>query len=479
MIQSFIHTSESSNLYIYDDQHRLSMLVHPNFESAKDNLGNVDPYYVKKYAYLRDHGFFEKPKPTNFRTLEESVVRDNIINAKQIVFEVTDSCNLNCAYCSLGELYEGVDERIGKNINTDYAIKLLKYVFNHKPKNKISKLIISFYGGEALLNIRFIKRIVEVSRELNVEKGIELEYSMTTNATMLHKCIDFLVENKFFLLISLDGGEDNHSYRVFASDKKNSFHRVIKNVDMIQKKYPEYFDKNVEFNAVLHDRNSVKEINEFIYMRYHKYPRISELSMRDMKSDKIDMLDKMFRDKMKSEIEFQKEESDLFNMMRVRSIARGELTDFLKYFSINYYISNMNDLLHISEKQLPTCTCTPFSRKIFLTNRNKLLVCEKVNYKYSMGFVEKEIKIDIPEITKKYNVYFEYLKKFCQNCYAYRFCGKCLFHIKDIDRMNFEENPCDQFKDQDGFKNKMYQIVSYLEKYPGDFSQILEDLIIE
>jgi uncharacterized protein len=411
--------------------------------------------------------------------MEESTVKENIINTKQVVFEVTDSCNLSCKYCALGELYDGVDKRISKKINTEYAINLLKYIFDHKPKNKNSKLFISFYGGEALLNMKFIKQIVEFSKQLNAEKGIELGYSMTTNATLIHKYIDFLVENEFTLLVSLDGDEYNHSYRIFSKNKKNSFQKVKQNMDMIQDKYPIFFDKNIEFNAVLHDKNSIKEINKFIYNRYHKTPRISELSMRDIKSDKKSILEEMFQSKKKSEVEFQMEESDLYNITRINSIDYVDLTDFLKYFSINYYISNINALWDPLEKQLPTCTCTPFSKKIFFTNRNKLLVCEKVNYKYSMGKVTENVEIDIEEITRKYNFYFDNFKNSCKKCYAYKFCGTCLFHIKNIDNMDCDQFTCDRFQDQNSFKKRLSQIFSFLEKYPNDFSLILEDLIIE
>ena len=32
----------------------------------------------------------------------------NIINLRQLVFEVTDACNLKCKYCGYSDLYEGI-----------------------------------------------------------------------------------------------------------------------------------------------------------------------------------------------------------------------------------------------------------------------------------------------------------------------------------------------------------------------------------
>lgn len=38
-------------------------------------------------------------------------IEQNLINLKQLVFEVTDACNLRCKYCGYADLYEGYDKR--------------------------------------------------------------------------------------------------------------------------------------------------------------------------------------------------------------------------------------------------------------------------------------------------------------------------------------------------------------------------------
>ena len=46
MIQSFFYTSENKNLYIYDDQSRLSMLAHPELKKTSEKLTDVNSYYA-------------------------------------------------------------------------------------------------------------------------------------------------------------------------------------------------------------------------------------------------------------------------------------------------------------------------------------------------------------------------------------------------------------------------------------------------
>ncbi len=43
-------------------------------------------------------------------------IKQNLIILSQLVFEVTDYCNLNCKYCGYGELYQGYYLRKKRNV---------------------------------------------------------------------------------------------------------------------------------------------------------------------------------------------------------------------------------------------------------------------------------------------------------------------------------------------------------------------------
>ena len=78
--------------------------------------------------------------------------------------------------------------------------------------------------------------------------NLRFSYNMTTNAMLLGRYMDYLVEKDFTLLISLDGDEYQSGYRV---DKhgKSSFTHVVGNIQKLKDTYPEFFEKNVHFNA--------------------------------------------------------------------------------------------------------------------------------------------------------------------------------------------------------------------------------------
>jgi uncharacterized protein len=281
------------------------------------------------------------------------------------------------------------------------------------------------------------------------------------------------VENKFRLVISLDGDEEGHSYRIFAKNNKSSFKQVIANIDMIQRNFPAYFADNVMFNAVLHNRNSVKSIYEFVYNRYHKIPHISQLSRGGISLDKKDIFDRMFLDKRKSEEMYESDVSNPIPGIHESFIVNKKLNYFIKSSSINFYILNALYLLYGKSKMYPTATCMPFSLKIFLNTQHDLLPCENVHNKFAFGKVNQNVNIDIPGMVKKFNFYFDRFQKNCQLCYTYRCCDVCFLKTRNLDELDTGEFVCYGFQNQEAFKNEMSRMLSLLEKEPNIFFQIL------
>ena len=291
MKSSIYYQTNSGNHYVYDDQKMFTLLVHPDLVKHAKMIDKDDSYYHRKYLYLEKHGFFGKRKPIALVPITEDVVKSSIGHTQQIVYEITDSCNLNCFYCGYGSMYDFYDKRENQNLNIESAIKLLEYVYSLKIENGNDQLYIGFYGGEPLLNMSFIVKIIETAKNLNKQNSIQIDYSMTTNGTLLHKYMDYLVANSFSLLISLDGNEQNHSYRI-DKNGQNSFNKVIENIELLRIKYPEFFKDKVQFNAVLHNRNSAKDIYEFIFKQFN--PHCSPTPKKPQKTIKIHLFSDYF-----------------------------------------------------------------------------------------------------------------------------------------------------------------------------------------
>ncbi|MCS2246534.1 hypothetical protein NXX33_00975 [Bacteroides fragilis] len=126
--------------------------------------------------------------------------------------------------------------------------------------------------------------------------------------------MDFLKDNDFYLLISLDGDKENNGYRVDKVNE-NSFDRIVANIDGLRNRYPDYFITNVDFNAVLHNKNSVESIYRFFKYKYNKIPRIGELNSVGIRKDKMNKFNETYKNSQESLYQaehYEKIEQDMF-----------------------------------------------------------------------------------------------------------------------------------------------------------------------
>ncbi len=400
-----------------------------------------------------------------------------LANTPQITFEVTDVCNLRCEYCAYGKLYSDYDKREGKMLSIETAKSFIDYMAtlwaspeNHSIHNNV---YVSFYGGEPLLNMPFIKEIVSY---LNVDKYAKhFAYNMTTNAMLLDRYMDFLVENEFSLLISLDGNAENDSYRI-KIDGTPSFDQVIKNVDMLRIVYPEYFAKKVNFNAVLHNRNSVESIRNFIKERYGKTPRIGDINNVGIREDKKEEFKRMYRNSYESLMQnenYDEIEKELFLL----SPTYHSATIFLIQNSPFIY-ENYNELLlgkRENEIICPTGTCMPFSRKVFITVNGKILPCERIGHQYSIGYVDANgVMLDFEAIADKYNTYYSRLEKKCLLCKNQRNCIQCMFHLNELEKGKCD---CNGFMDEKQYEQYRQTQLAFFARHPDAYSDIMKNVI--
>lgn len=135
-----------------------------------------------------------------------------------VVLNVTNQCNLSCAYC-----YEYGEDRLvdtarsgPKFMSEETARASVDFMLRESGSNPVAHL--TFFGGETLLNFAVLRKTVAYARERGRELGKVVDMSLTTNATLLRpEIIDFLLENDIGITISIDGPKEvQDRFRVFA-----------------------------------------------------------------------------------------------------------------------------------------------------------------------------------------------------------------------------------------------------------------------
>ncbi|MFN8811986.1 MAG: quinohemoprotein amine dehydrogenase maturation protein [Acidobacteriota bacterium] len=137
-----------------------------------------------------------------------------------LVINLTNQCNLSCQYCyEFGEDKVATPEGKPKFMEFETAKQSVDFLFAEAGSRK--QVHITFFGGETLLNFPLLKRIVDYSRQEAAQRGVAIDYSLTTNATLLRpEIIEYLSENAIGVTVSMDGPKElNDQLRVFANGK--------------------------------------------------------------------------------------------------------------------------------------------------------------------------------------------------------------------------------------------------------------------
>ena len=124
-----------------------------------------------------------------------------------LVLNVTNKCNLACTYC-----YEYGEDKI---VDTTYG-KQPKFMSEETARESVEMLLqesqgtevanVTFFGGETLLNFPVLQRTVAYARRRAAEEGKRVEFSLTTNATLLDsEIIGWLADNHIGVTVSIDG----------------------------------------------------------------------------------------------------------------------------------------------------------------------------------------------------------------------------------------------------------------------------------
>lgn len=436
-------------------------------------------YYLSKIDFIEKGINPDKSVIRNFNAQVKSKhVENSFFNCSNIVFEVTDSCNLNCKYCGLGKNYNWHDARKNKFFDFSLAKNFLDYYYNYN-KNSYSEtrkqiLNIGFYGGEPLLNMPFIKSICDYTKKW--ENYYEVSFSMTTNGILIKENIDFLAQNNFRLLISIDGNEVANSYRI---DKRNreTFHMVRNNINLIKNKYPEFYNDKVLINSVLHNRNSITKIIDYIKNEFNKLPSISEVSSYGQSEYTELEFNDLYVNKAESFKEFKK--CNGVNIQDLNVIMQDP--NFMDCNRHIQFISEctFEDIIDIIKERgefLPSATCFPFSRKIFITVNGKILPCEHIDHKFSLGFVRNDkIDINFTKIADFYNKIFSRIKRQCTPCYGKQNCFVCAFYINNGDL----DKKCPYSLNKDMYILYLKAHIEYLEENHESYNKLASNIFFQ
>jgi uncharacterized protein len=428
----YIYTFRTSeNCYVYD-VNTVKILAIPetayNYLSCNGEV-DVDNGTLDFIENLKANGFLRSDRVETTKHPATSLLPYYLKNKlDQLILQVTQSCNLRCSYCVYSGSYK-TRTHSQRSMSVDIADKAIDYFMKRSKDNK--RIAISFYGGEPLLNIELVKHCVDYIKTRYY--GKEIYFGMTTNGTMLDDdSVAFLADNGFHLIISLDGPQEIHDRRRrFASNNEGTFSIIMDNCELIKKRYPDYYQKNVAFNTVLDTSQMFGRLSDFVSSE----PIISEGNRfllnyvsNHFTDQKLDISDDFYADR----------EYEYFKLLlsKLGELSRDKTSYLLAARFIDMYLYCFQNI-EMDNKHIPlefhhSGPCIPGSTRLFVDANGKFFPCERVNElseTVALGDVDSGISLE--KVTEILNIETATHER-CQNCWAYRQCTICVASADDM-----------------------------------------------
>lgn len=454
---------QNGKCYVYDAQkdtyRRISKGLH---DLISENKEISDDIIDEEHKQLQQDGFFGDVRIEEFsHPLTDSL--EYYLNRKLslVTLQITQDCNLRCSYCP----YTGNDNvnRLHKEkyMDIDLAKKTIDYLYAHSIDSE--KITIGFYGGEPLLAFDTMKLVVDYAYNLIQDKLIN--FTITTNATLMNReILEFLNDNNFNLVISIDGPKEiNDANRVFVDSKESVFNKVMENIETIYGEYPTLFN-NTTINMVIDPIFSLDKYAEIF--------NINE-AMKNIKVQSIVLDDTYKTVKNHFSDEFMESYSQYQEYMSKFLFEGNPLPDYIpQHFVIALFRQHFEGIINgFSEKGgfpktiCPSGLCIPGQTRWMVDINGKFFPCERVSETVEeniIGNINEGFNLEKAKfVLNIHNI----SKNECINCFAFRHCDACIkkyeSHLSG-DKIKLDKE-CEQIKI--GFENTLHSIINFNERY--------------
>ena len=370
--------------------------------------------------------FYRKPEwePDLFPHLydfpQDDIKRFAESSLMQLVLLLTESCNLRCRYCIYSDLYPDTRTYTSIKMSFETACQAVDYFFSLvKPlvrRNPAKKVGITFYGGEPLLEINLLRKLVPY---IIKNAPCEVIFNLTTNATLLNQeTIDFLIENNFGIALSIDGPQEEHDRNRVFPNGKGSFTIAWKNIQALKRRKID--PTRLLFVSVYDWRTDLQAASQFFLHHIGRMAvggfvnSVSEVGTDYYKQFTHDDYEKYCQQKSLLWKEY------LQYLMHEKPISPYTKSLFDLAIIGIYFRPRLND---VRFPPFPVGSCCVPGMKMAVRPDGKIDICERVNGTFPIGHLETGLNFDrIEELIHKYN---NKVTENCFNCPMTRLCNLC------------------------------------------------------
>jgi uncharacterized protein len=212
-------------------------VVSDDVAALLDRLGRASPDPEHLVADEREaldtleaEGFVVRSREEERRALEAyfGEFREDASELRVTVL-TTLQCNFACGYCIQGD--HGDYNRHAAKMSLETAERVAGWVEARLDSLEPSRLVLTFFGGEPLLNLRALYFLADRLAEATRHRGVGLVVNIITNGLLLtREVVDRLAPYGLAVKVTLDGARDVHDLYRPLRGGQGTFDRIIANL---------------------------------------------------------------------------------------------------------------------------------------------------------------------------------------------------------------------------------------------------------
>ena len=142
---------------------------------------------------------------------------------KSMCLNISHDCNLRCEYCFAAQGDFGHGRKL---MPFEVGKAAIDFLIKHSANRH--NLELDFFGGEPLMNLDVVKKVVEYARSIEKEHNKNFRFTMTTNGILLDDdSIDFINREMSNVVLSLDGRKEVNDRLRPTVNKKGSYDIIV------------------------------------------------------------------------------------------------------------------------------------------------------------------------------------------------------------------------------------------------------------
>lgn len=420
--------------YFYDANKNSIIEISAAEHAFLQGAGKIDEASLDGFAHLKElygQGYLHSLEVERVMNPMTPYLGDLLDRCLQkATLQLTQNCNFRCTYCTYTHSDGSQRTHADNRMTFETAKKAVDYLLAHSIDTP--EVYIGFYGGEPLLEFPLIQKVVEYADGL-FPRG-KLRYTITTNASILNEEITaFLKGHRFSVVISLDGPERIHDKnRVFAESGKGTFGVVIKKLEEVYRKEPEFF-KSLTLNMVIDPSNDFDEVLSL----FAEYPFLQECMSQ------MSVIDDYFTDKKNVVSESYTESMEyqtflgylyLLNRIREEEVPAAVLGRIKGIEDDTYRKYQPKDGL--GKTSAPGGPCVPGKSRLLVTYDGKLIPCERVSEtSQALCLGSLETGIEVKKAEELLNV-AALTAEACRKCWAFGLCSSCIKYADEYGELS-------------------------------------------